>query len=585
MQKEDLNKAIQKKFHYLQWEQGAGKTAAGFAWALWMAKQNRLDNVYLVGPAIAIKNTWIDFLKFNNQAFTFISSIGDICRIKKGDFVLLSFESLIKVNRQLKKHLKKNNYRIVTLLDEGDNISNPIATRTKVTLSVFQDSKAKMILSGTMTRNNILESYTQFYFLYGSTSNFMCTVRDLYYEQKEDKSDKAYKKACKRAGIVFHEEVTQDGLIKRFNQEYRDRPFPAYLKGWKLFRACFNPCKSTVFGIKKQNQAIFNPDELKRIIDYTVITRRFEEIRGDKIYQISQEYCGFNKMEVVLYRKIIKEFDELRKRYFKATGNARKDAMLKIILQLNLLFKACSIPNSFPEYTTQDDPSKIIKVMDMIEYLDKVAIGCIRKETVAIYERIIREVYPDRLVFVITGERASISKRRKIVAEMKKHKKFILIATQQSLSCSMNIDFINDIFIPELQWNSARMSQFYFRFIRYSSKNKKNVTFITYANSMEANLLQLIINKDKLNYFMKNQNLDMSELYDKYGVIDNLMDMVLSREFDAESECLKIRWDENAIKTSAGRRLVRREPQILAGISGSPGGVNTAFEKGLLFDF
>lgn len=76
----------------------------------------------------------------------------------------------------------------------------------------------------------------------------------------------------------------------------------------------------------------------------------------------------------------------------------------------------------------------------------------------------------------------------------------------------------------------------------------------------------------------------MNELYQKYGVVDNLMDMVLSQEFDPESECLRVSWDESKVKTSAGRKLERRSPKLLAGISGSSACIMPAFEKGLLFD-
>ena len=94
----------------------------------------------------------------------------------------------------------------------------------------------------------------------------------------------------------------------------------------------------------------------------------------------------------------------------------------------------------------------------------------------------------------------------------------ILISTQQSLSESMNIDFVDKIILPELHYNNAAMSQYYFRFIRYTSNRLKRVVFLTYQNSIETNLLKMVLSKEKLNLFMKNEVVDDDELYDRFGI-------------------------------------------------------------------
>jgi hypothetical protein len=49
----------------------------------------------------------------------------------------------------------------------------------------------------------------------------------------------------------------------------------------------------------------------------------------------------------------------------------------------------------------------------------------------------------------------------------------ILLCTQQSLPSSVNFEYVNKILIPEMHFNNSGMSQFYMRFIRYTSTEYK----------------------------------------------------------------------------------------------------------------
>ena len=67
----------------------------------------------------------------------------------------------------------------------------------------------------------------------------------------------------------------------------------------------------------------------------------------------------------------------------------------------------------------------------------------------------------------------------------------------------LNIDDVDKIILPELHYNHAAMEQYYFRFIRYTSRNFKQVVFLIYENSIEVNLLKMILAKEKLNLYEK----------------------------------------------------------------------------------
>jgi hypothetical protein len=72
------------------------------------------------------------------------------------------------------------------------------------------------------------------------------------------------------------------------------------------------------------------------------------------------------------------------------------------------------------------------------------------------------------------------------------------------------------------------------------------VHFITYENSLESNLLGLLMAKEKLNLFMKNQEMEDNELYEEFGIDFNLIDMLLVREKDSEGKSF-IKWGQQNI--------------------------------------
>ena len=152
----------------------------------------------------------------------------------------------------------------------------------------------------------------------------------------------------------------------------------------------------------------------------------------------------------------------------------------------------------------------------------------------------IEDNFADRQLFVITGE-ILITERKKIINELEKTGNGILLSTQQSLSSSVNINFVDKVIITSSAWNYSSLSQYYFRFIRYNSTRDKEVHFVMYDNSLECNLLGLLLAKEKLTRFMKNEDVDDEQLNDEFGVDFNLIDMLLSKEKDSNNK-VRIKW-------------------------------------------
>lgn len=59
-----------------------------------------------------------------------------------------------------------------------------------------------------------------------------------------------------------------------------------------------------------------------------------------------------------VYRVIIEEFCRICELYYNSTGDARKDAGLRLMRQIKLLIKACSVPHLIDGYYGDEYPSQ-----------------------------------------------------------------------------------------------------------------------------------------------------------------------------------------------------------------------------------
>ncbi len=503
IQLEDTNKILQKRYGYLQWEQGAGKTVSGLAQIKYRKEMQGVKKTIIVGPSIAINGTWIDVLRINKLKNLNISSMKDVYEMMSDDYdtVTMSFYYLGKYQKQIKKALKGKRYFF--LLDEADSFSNPSSQRTKSGLDLFRRAAYKTLMSGTSIRNNIAEFYPQLELLYNNSYNMVDECRFVYKQDQKTKD-----------------------IVSDINKS-QDYPFAPYKKGFNEFKSCFNPSKVSVFGVNKQDQKVYNSDSLADILSYTVITRTFEEVTGKKIYKVSPMHIEANNDELQLQETIKRELHSFYGVYINSTGNSRKDAMLRLLHQMNLLFQSCSNPKSFREYKNET----FSKWETVKEYLnsnqDHAVIAGVHKSEMYRYRALIQMTYPEKTIFYIDGE-ISIKKRKEIIATMGKTKNSVLVCTQQSLSSSISINFIDTVLLTSLDWNLSKMSQFYFRFIRYNSKGFKNVHLLTLKGSIESNLLKVVLDKDNLVNYMKTRK--MSNENKMEVDIDFLLSLMVSKD-------------------------------------------------------
>lgn len=524
LQRQDINRILQKRYGLLQWEQGSGKTLAAIATGMYRMEQQGLHSTWVISSAISIRNNWDVVLKNYGLPYVFVERLNDLERIRPGDFVLMTLNKMGQYRRQVKKWVKRHRQKVQLVLDESDEISNPYSVRAKAALDCFRRCRAKLLTTGTSTRNNISEFAPQLELLYNNSINMLCWCRTVYHFNRD-------------AGRVYEGDGNQ----------YYGKPIPAYKSGYALFSACHLPEKPTVFGVGERTQDIYNADILDEILGKTVITRTFEEVTGKNIKRIHQVTVKFNAQEREVYAKVAKEFERIWRNYFASTGNRRKDAMLKLMQQITLLLRVGAAPNTLEEYTG-DTPVKIMTAVKMASQWPNeiVAIGVRHKVVLDAYAEAFRKYLPDRPLFIVTGTTTSFAKRRALRKTLKDSQNGILLCTQQSLPSSVNFEFVNKILIPELHFNNSGMSQFYMRFIRYTSTEYKDIYFLTYGGSLESNLLQMVVAKEKINLFMRGQDTNLDEIYTRFGIDYNLLSLLMRRELDEEGH-FRIRWGEQMI--------------------------------------
>ena len=520
LQKHDLNLVLQKRYALLNWQQGSGKTAAVYYRARFLLKFRKVRNAIILAPAIATNMTWIPFLSVNRERFCVIRAESDLTNVPEGIFLVVSTSMLGKLRRGLVRYVKQTSRKLCLVFDESDEITNPTSQRTRNILCIFRRLKYKILDTGTTTRNNIAELYSQFELLYNNSVNMVCWSPQVYHENKE-------------------REIEEES-----NTDYGS-PFPAF-RGHVLFRACHCPGKATVFGIEKQNQDVYNKEELSELIGKTVITRKFRDFAGEK-YKIQTHTVSPSDGEREVYRVIIEEFCRICELYYNSTGDAKKDAGLRLMRQIKLLIKACSVPHLIEGYSGDGIPNKTKYIEKLVRKIPgKVAVGCTSIAAFDLYENHLRKCFPDRPVFVVKGD-VAFKRRQNIVTEFDSTINGILICTQQSLSSSVNIPACNQVILESLQWNIPRMEQFYFRFIRLDSKEMKDVHYVTYEDSVEQNLMALVLTKERLNEFIKTGEVkEQSEIFEEFDITMSVIDSLLVRTQDHEGK-IHISWGSQRI--------------------------------------
>ena len=498
----DTNLTLQKRYAYLQWSQGAGKTVSGTAQGMYRLAHGQTDYVFVVSSAISIETTWAPFLAKYQIPHKVIRSPRDLRRVYPGDFVLITLGRVKNYQRQIQKIVKLANRKLFLIYDEAQNSSaleanEEVGRLTKATIACFHSLRYKLLMSGTSINNNVVESYPQLYLLYNASVNMLSKAQTLYSFNEEEQD------------YIPHE------------NPYNMKPYPPYIEGLSCFRHSHLPEKLTVFGVVQRRQDILNAEVLRDLIGHTMLTRTFQEVTGKNLEHRRELRAKMNPAEEDLYQVALKEFYRLEKEYFKSTNmSARKKAQARIIAQIKIMLRICTCAPVFQDYHGPMVTGKLEAIFEEIRKIPhkRVAIGVRQNNIVRAYAQAARRAFPNRPVFTVTGSEMQPRQRRDLIyGRFEDYDNAILICTQQSLSESISIDSVDYCFIAELHWNESRMSQFYYRFIRYTSTRDKYIYYVNYPESIETNLIYLLVAKERMLRFLKGQEISFEKLFTEMG--------------------------------------------------------------------
>jgi hypothetical protein len=185
-----------------------------------------------------------------------------------------------------------------------------------------------------------------------------------------------------------------------------------------------------------------------------------------------------------------------------------------------IMLRICACATVMRDYNGGPITGKLQAIFSKIEEIPnkRVAIGVRQNRIVRAYADAARQYFPDRPIFTITGSEFQPHQRRNLIyGRFEDFDNSILICTQQSLSESISIDSVDTCFISEFHWNDSRMAQFYYRFIRYISTRVKSIYYVNYPDSIETNLIYLLVAKERMLRFLKGQDISFEDLFEEMG--------------------------------------------------------------------
>lgn len=554
IQRDDLNRLIQKRYALLNWEMGAGKTAVSLAWAMWQLMSYKAVQVIVCSTKLSIESTWADHLTRNGIPYRIVNKRSDY----RADVpvLLLTFDGMkrsrrvtaktiifkktakgrvkgedgkpivertdssvhtgvMKLYKHCARYIKSVSNKVACIIDESHELKNHTSVRYRMVFTAIRNCHFKLDATGTATLNDPSELYPQLQLL---TNNSPSITNDCEFMYSQDK----------------------DGDITRYKNGAVGSRF-TYRYGMNDFRECFNPSRATVLGLTKQNQDLYNPDYLKAIIDCTIITRTFNEISAEisdvqkyHFHHVSVPPC---EIEADIYNRLYEAYQEIMREFYASTGNARKDASRRRMQQLDLLFKSANNPHLFSAFrnagkTIGSKREEIVR--RCLELTEPVLLGCLTLESVNCYKTELER--HGKTVFVVTGE-LSTAERKDMSRLLQTTPNSVLVCTQQSLKSSINIPECNLVFAESIGWNLPTFMQFVFRTVRLDSDSVTHIYIFTMIDSIEENQIALVMDKQLLNEFIRQGKMlskgDVFEGYDM-NVVNRAVQVVKEKGADGK---------------------------------------------------
>lgn len=515
----DIGKALLKPSALLNWEMGTGKTLSAIAWS-----RMKGDRTLVVAPSLLIRKTWQEEFKgIGETNYRIVEKMSDL--YGSALYFLISLERIPKYYKRLKKIRFHN-----LIVDESDNIKNKSSKRSKALMAVGRRIRNKLILTGTFTRNNASEAYTQIELLLNNSPAMLCEVSEI---MEYDRIQKEY--------------------VNKPNPIYQ-LPYPAY-SGSTIFRKNFSPKKTTVFGASKTNQELYNKTALEKLLKTVRLRRRFNDIKPkDVTYDVQQITVSMNPSEIRVYNYIFEDFVQTVRKMYEQEHDGKVAGMLVIMTQIMALLQGVSHPWTFPQYDGPEITSKMERVIEIVRNNPgkKIMFGSPWKPTAKKYAEILSRNFH----IVHLESEFSIPRRNQLLQEFREGDGQVLISTIGVLKAGVNIPEAEIVITDSYPWNYAQLSQYFFRAIRLNARNHTQVYCLSNEGSFDTNVFSLMLAKERVNTFIADsQEVDTKTIAGGFGVNEDMLKCAIqmSKEKIGGKTCSNITWGESTVSDATAR--------------------------------
>ncbi len=549
-QTEDLAKAmIRGGTSYLNFEVGTGKTV------MYLSYVKLLGGVNVFCTMSMLIKQFIDEIKIFYPELSY-QVVKDITTLeqaieKKVNIIILSYHALRKLIKRVKKY--KYLYNSVTM-DEAWSAKNSSSQIHRAVRELFNVVPRKMLMSGTMIDNNVVEAYVQYLCLYSSPeqAECLCTVPMV----------KAYDRSAK-------EEVS--------------KPNPKYMlsfgakndSGESTFRKCHSPKRQSVFGSEGSEQSIINHSELTEFIKPLRLRRDFIEayttVWGVEP-QVNRQsvLVDVSPVEAECHNYIFNDLQELLRKYnTQELGHEARFATLIAIGQtVQQLLKVTScwfgVRGYGKKYDQPHISSKMIAIREKLQELitenqkRKIVLCSIHKESTAKMYEYLKDDF--NVVYLPVNE-GSMEKRYQLLDKFKKGSANIFLSTAGKLSAGLNIGEANDFIIDSLFWTATRLKQVEARIARVNCPpdQPKNIWYFLGKNTFDQNLWNLVLRKAmSQSYVQDDEIISREDQNESLGGLSDLLNLAVTREKDEDGKAVFVNpftnkycseWEKGIIKT------------------------------------
>lgn len=496
----------------LAWQMGSGKMLGGIGWAFRKAEQYG-GRTLVIGPTLALEQTWKPELNRFGWSYHQPHTRAEVEALSgcRASFILVSHHGVGRFWRLLRK-LARRGILTQCIIDEGDELSTPWAVRTRCAALICSAMRARLVCTGTPTRNRMSEIYSQLAIVFNYAIAWRCVAPEV---------------------VVWNKKMGMFVVDRNldFGERYRPRG------GFALWNRCHSPSKPTVFGEQRLVSKLVNRKALETFLGTVRSRIRLKDLLGYEPMKRTVRTVELSFEELALQKKMVENT-----RLFLRSSEGRKASLLELAGRIRLLQQAVSCPQNFAEFmgfTCSKHEAIMARVQEVLAKSGSshLAVGCVWRRSA---ELLVEKFHARGVRAFHFDGRKSFSNRGRILEEFRLTPGSVLVTTQKAIKSSLNIPWVSFVICEAQPWNFASLDQWAFRFIRLTSAKLVEVEIVNARGSIDELILALLLRKEGIAKVAAGDVFDGEEtLFEEFGInADDLVNITeaLQKKVNAEEK-------------------------------------------------